>query len=74
MDYNLGIWIVFGILLLIAIVSTIINHNKKTKQNQIPCPGCRSMGFNMTYTSRPIPSCKKCHGTGYIKKEKTKNE
>ena len=70
MDYNLGIWIVLGILLLIAIISTIINHNKKTKSNPIPCPACRNMGFNMIYTSRPIPSCKKCDGTGYVDKNK----
>ena len=69
MDYNLGIWIVLGILLLIAIISTIINHNKKIKSNQIPCPACRSMGFNMTYTSRAVPSCKKCNGTGYVNKK-----
>lgn len=69
MDYNLAVWIVLGGVLVIAIVSTILNHYKKTKSNQETCISCRGMGFRMTYTSKPIPPCKKCNGTGYVDKD-----
>lgn len=67
-EYNLGIALVLGIIFAIAIISTMINHHKKTKSNQETCPSCRGIGFTMTYTSKPIPPCKKCNGTGYIPK------
>ena len=70
MDYQLGIFIVLGVLLAVAIVSATINHYKKTKANQETCISCRGMGFIMTYTSRPIPPCKRCNGTGYVNKQK----
>lgn len=69
MDYQLGIFIVLGVLLAAAIVSATINHYKKTKSNQETCIACRGMGFMVTYTSRPIPPCKRCNGTGYVKKQ-----
>ena len=68
LEYNIGVVVVLGCILAAAIVSTVINHRKKTKSNQEPCPSCRGMGFTMTYTSKPIPPCKKCRGTGYIPK------
>ena len=68
MDYNLLIFAVLGGILLVAIISTTINHRKKTKSNQQTCVVCRGMGFRVTYTSKPIPPCKKCNGTGYVSK------
>jgi len=69
MDVNIWIFIVIGIVLLIAIISTVINHRKKTKSNQKMCISCRGIGFRMTYTSKPIPPCRKCNGTGYVNKD-----
>ena len=69
MDYQLLVWIILGTLLVISIISVLINHNKKTKSNQEVCTSCRGMGFIMTYTSRPIPPCTKCNGTGYLTKK-----
>ncbi|MCH9658332.1 hypothetical protein K0U27_06500 [archaeon] len=63
-----GIFIVFGTLLAVAIVSTLINHRKKTKLSQKMCISCRGVGFMMTYTSKPVPPCRKCNGTGYVDK------
>lgn len=57
-DYKLGIWIAVGSILVIAIISTIVNHNKKKKSNQEPCISCRGMGFIPTYTSKSIPPAK----------------
>jgi hypothetical protein len=68
-EIYLGIFTVFGILPIIAIISTLINHRKKTKSNQKMCISCRGIGFKMTYTSKPIPPCKRCNGTGYVSKE-----
>jgi len=68
-DYKLGIWVVLGGILAIAIASTLINHNKKKKSNQEICISCRGIGFMPTYTSKPIPPCKRCNGTGYVKKK-----
>jgi len=68
-EYNLGIVVVLGIILIIAIISTIINHRKKTSSNQETCTSCRGMGFMPTYTSKPIPPCKRCNGTGYVKRK-----
>jgi len=68
MDYKLLIFAVLGVILVIAIASTIINHKKKTKSGQQVCMVCKGVGFQMTYTSKPIPPCKKCKGTGYLKK------
>ncbi len=68
-EYNLGIVVVLGIILLVAVISTIYNHNKKTKSNQETCVSCRGMGFMPTYTSKEIPPCKRCNGTGYVKNE-----
>ena len=70
MDYNLTIWVVLGGLIIIAIISTTINHYKKTKSNQETCIACREMGFTMTHTSCPIPPCKRWNGTGYVNKQK----
>jgi DnaJ-class molecular chaperone len=67
-DYNLGIVTVLGILLTVAIISTIINHQRKTRLNQDTCAACRGMGFMPTYTSKAIPPCRKCNGTGYVDK------
>ena len=69
LDYKLGVGIFFGILLLVAIVFTLVNHRKKTKSNKTICVACRGMGFNFVYTSKPVPPCKKCNGTGYVNKQ-----
>lgn len=69
-EYKVGIVIALGILLGIAIISTILNHRKKTKADQKPCISCRGMGFIPTYTSKPIPPCKRCNGTGYVDESK----
>lgn len=69
MDYNLGIMVVLGILLTVAIVSSTINHLKKTRSGKDTCTVCRGMGFMPTYTSKTIPPCRKCSGTGYVNKE-----
>jgi hypothetical protein len=66
LDYKIGVFIVLGVVLIIAILSTVISHRKKTKDQQKICPSCRGMGFIPTYTSKPIPPCKKCNGTGYV--------
>ena len=68
MDYIIAVWSVLGVLLLVGIGFTVVNHRKKTKLNQVSCPSCRGMGFRMTYTSKAIPPCKKCQGTGYVDK------
>ena len=68
MDYNLAIGVVFGGLLLVGIVFTVINHRKKTKSNQVACTRCRGIGFRMRYTWKSVPHCKKCNGTGYVDK------
>ena len=54
-DINLEIWIVMGSILLIAIISTLINHRKKTKSHKTMCIRCRGIGFKTTYTSEKIP-------------------
>ena len=69
MDYKLGIGIFFGCLLIIAIISTVRNHYKKKKSDQETCVLCRGMGFVPTYTSKAIPPCKRCNGTGYVDKK-----
>lgn len=66
LDYKIAIYIGLGILLIIAMVSTVVNHRKKIKTKQKPCVSCRGMGFIPTYTSKPIPPCKRCNGTGYV--------
>ncbi len=55
-DINLGIWIMLGSILLVAIISTLINHRKKTKFNKIMCIKCNGMGFR-----KPIPVKKYLH-------------
>ena len=47
----------------------ILKDYKKKKSNQEPCVSCRGMGFVPTYTSKPIPPCKRCNGTGYVEKK-----
>ncbi|QLH04261.1 hypothetical protein C5F49_02230 [Nitrosopumilus oxyclinae] len=66
LEYNIAIVVILGIVLLIAIISTVKNHRKKTNSNQETCISCRGMGFIPTYTSKPIPPCKRCNGTGYV--------
>ncbi len=56
-EYDLGIVVILGIILSIAIISPVSNHRKKTKSNQESCPSCRGIGFTMTYTSKSIPPC-----------------
>ena len=68
MEYNIAIWSVFGMVLVVGIILTVINHRKKTKSNQVTCASCRGISFRMTYTWKPVPPCKKCHGTGYVDK------
>ncbi len=68
-EYDLGIVVILGIILSIAIISPVSNHRKKTKSNQESCPSCRGIGFTMTYTSKSIPPCQKCNGTGYVIKK-----
>jgi hypothetical protein len=68
-EASLGIFVVLGLLLIVAIISTLINHRKKTKLDQKMCISCRGIGFRMTYTGNPVPSCRKCGGTGYVEKE-----
>ena len=68
-EYNLAIIVVLGIILFLAIMSTVINHRKKIKSNQETCISCKGMGFTPTYTSKPIPPCKRCNGTGYVKRK-----
>ena len=70
MDYNLWIWIIFGVLLLIMIAVTLVNHYKKTKSKKKICIVCKGIGFTMSlYTDRPAPACQRCNGTGYVNKE-----
>ncbi|MGY5146598.1 MAG: hypothetical protein ACW9W4_01155 [Candidatus Nitrosopumilus sp. bin_7KS] len=68
-EYNIVIVAVLAIILIIAIISTVFNHRKKTSSNQETCVSCRGMGFIPTYTSKPIPPCKRCNGTGYVDKK-----
>ena len=66
LEYNVLIVAVLGVILIAAIASTIINHRKKTGSDQETCISCRGMGFIPTYTSKSIPPCKRCDGTGYV--------
>ena len=66
LEYNVAIIIALGGILAIAITSTIINHRKKSKSKQHMCTVCGGVGFFMAYTSKPIPPCKRCNGTGYV--------